>query len=387
MKYLNILFLISLPLDTFAKEPCKKITQALLELYPEHTKSIMVTRFENASNKHKFLRSFIPYYYKQVAKNADAIPAFKKARRTQGHIAGDAHVENFGFLTDNTGKGVMGLNDFDDVGESSLILDVMRLSQSASYMDKEMDHAKLLKAYVKGLNGESYEMSAYIKKLAQKSDDGGFTTKADFTVTDAGKKFNVKQAPTFATTPAQNKEIEQILKQKYGSDVVLHDTYRTMKESGGSAWGTRYHLLAEIKGEIHFIELKEAAGTGIVPELLSKTTGNKDRILGARDVFLGKNFDEKLDVISLENQTYQLRYKAAGNKSIDFGKVKSKERGQVIQDEFFILGQLHRKSLGADAKKIATYNKDLNSISAKDWQETLKFMRAKIKKAFDAANP
>ena len=357
-----------------------------MDLYPEHSKDIMLTRFEAARNKHKFLRSFIPYYYKEVYKSQAELPAFAKASKTSGHIVGDAHVENFGFLISNDGKSVLALNDFDDVAEAPLVLDVMRLSQSASYMDKELDHAKLIKSYVQGLKDSPHEYSGFIKKLAEKSKSGGHLSKADMTVVDGKKLFAVKQEPNFVTTEPQKKVLADLLKKKYGSNVQLHDSYGTMKVSGGSAYGQRYHLLAEIDGHEHFIELKEVMDTGVVPKLLTNQPGNTERILSARDVFLGKNFADKLDVVKFEDKTFQLRYKAAGNKSIDFGKVKPEDMKTVIQDEFYLLGQLHRKSLEANPVKVESYLKDINSISSKDWEETTKIMRKKIAKAFDAAN-
>jgi hypothetical protein len=58
---LNIIFLLLLSLPLQAK-PCKKVMTALLELYPEQSKKMLVTRIENAKNKHMFMRAFIPYY-------------------------------------------------------------------------------------------------------------------------------------------------------------------------------------------------------------------------------------------------------------------------------------------------------------------------------------
>jgi hypothetical protein len=385
MIYLKVLLLLSFSLSLQAK-PCKKITRALLDLYPEHTKDIMLTRFENAKDKHKFLRSFIPYYYQEIQKSSADIPAMAKASKTTGHIVGDAHVENFGYLISNEGKSVLALNDFDDVAQAPLVLDVMRLSQSASYMDKEIDQAKLLKAYLSGIKDSPYEYSDFIKNLGEKSKAGGHLSKAEVKVVGDSKLFAVKQEPNFVTNEAQKKMLSDLLKNKYGSKVTLHDSYRTMKESGGSAYGKRFHLLAEIDGQEHFIELKEVMDTGVVPKLLSREASNTDRILNARDVFLGKNFGDKLDVVTFENVNYQLRYKAAGNKSIDLAKVKPKQLPTVIQDEFYLLGQLHRKSLAANPAKVDAYVKDINSISAKEWEETLQFMRKKIRKAFDAAN-
>jgi hypothetical protein len=385
MVYLPVLLLLGFSFCVQAK-PCKKITRALLDLYPEHTKEIMLTRFENASNKHKFLRSFIPYYYQEIQKSASEIPALAKAGKTSGHIVGDAHVENFGYLVNNEGKSVLALNDFDDVAQAPLVLDVMRLSQSASYMDKEIDQAKLLKAYISGVKDSPHEYCDFIKRLGEKSKAGGHLSKAEMKIVGDRKLFAVKQEPNFVTSEAQKKILDGMLKKKYGSKAKLNDSYRTMKESGGSAYGKRYHLLAEINGQDHFIELKEVMDTGVVPKLLSQQATNTDRILNARDVFLGKNFADQLDVIKFEEMNFQLRFKAAGNKSIDLAKVQPENLATVIQDEFYLLGQLHRKSLGSNNAKIDNYLKDINSISTQEWDETLQFMRKKIRKAFDAAN-
>lgn len=357
-----------------------------MDLYPEHSKEIMISRFGKAKNKHKFLRSFIPYYYQEIHKSAADLAAFAKAARTTGHIVGDAHVENFGFLVGNDGKSILALNDFDDVAQAPLVLDVMRLSQSASYVDKEIDQTKLLNAYLLGLKDSPYEYSDFIKKLGEKSKSGGHLSKAEVKVVGDSKLFAVKQEPNFVTSESQKKMLSDLLKNKYGSNVKLHDSYRTMKESGGSAYGKRFHLLAEIDGQEHFIELKEVMDTGVVPKLQSIKTTNTDRILEARDVFLGKNFNNKLDVVKFEDVNFQLRYKASGNKSIDLAKVKPEELTAVIQDEFYLLGQLHRKSLAANPTKVDIYVKDFNSISSKEWHETIQFMRKKISKAFDAAN-
>ena len=110
------------------------------------------------------------------------------------------------------------------------------------------------------------------------------------------------------------------------------------------------------------------------------------RILTSRNVFLGDNFDMKLDVVKVEGKMFQLRFKSEGNKSIDFGKIKDKkEIHKVIEDEFFVLGQLHRKSLDNSPKKIQSYMQDLNSVSVDDWKESINLMKQKMKKAFKKA--
>lgn len=54
-----VLFVLTIPLSSHA-DPCKGGLKKLLELYTNQNKEMMITRLENASDKHKFLRSFIP---------------------------------------------------------------------------------------------------------------------------------------------------------------------------------------------------------------------------------------------------------------------------------------------------------------------------------------
>ena len=377
---LNLFILVLFSFQLQAK-PCKKITRALQDLYPHHTEGMILTRIENAKNEHKFMRGFILFYYQEAFEARKSIPVHGKMKNTTGHIVGDAHVENFGFLINNDGKPILALNDFDDVAEAPLYLDVLRLSHSASYME-DVTQAKLLAAYQKGLNNSPYEYSDFINKLKVKAEAGGIKCKADFAPTKEGLRFTVKGEPSFATSQIEQAEIQKVLKSKFGSKAVLHDSYRTMKESGGSAFGDRFHVLAEHDGNTHFIELKEVFDSGVVTQFAKKVP-NDQRILSSRDVFLGNKFNKKLDVVAFENKMYQLRFKSEGNKSIDFGKVKEIEIHQVIEDEFFLLGQLHRKSLDNSPIKIKSYVDDLNSVTVEEWEESVKIVKQKIKKAFD----
>ena len=177
-----------------------------------------------------------------------------------------------------------------------------------------------------------------------------------------------------------------MLTEKFGKNTKLHDAYQTMKESGGSAFGTRYHTLMEVDGEIHFVEFKEIMDGGVVPRWLPKNVTNEERILNARQTFLGNGFDQKLDVVKIDGKSFQLRFKAEGNKSIDVKKALETELPGVIEDEFYVLGQLHRKSLGNNPAQISDYLSDFDRVTTSEWEESVKLMKQKIKKAYDKGN-
>lgn len=381
---LNIFFLLLLSLPLQAK-PCKKVMTALLELYPEQSKKMLVTRIENAKNKHMFMRAFIPYYYEEAFALKESLPVYDKMKKHVGQIVGDAHVGNFGYMVNNDGKSVLVLNDFDDVAEAPLFLDVMRLSQSASYVD-DFKQAKLLEAYRKGVSGSGYEFSDFIQKLGAKAQKGGNKSKAEFTMTSAGPRFTAKSEPSKKIGPEIQTSLQSVFSEKFGKNAKLHDAYLTMKESGGSAFGTRYHALMEVEGEIHFVELKEIMDGGVVSHWLTKQVTNEERILNARQTFLGQGFDQKLDVVKVDGKTFQLRFKAEGNKSIDVKKALETELPGVIEDEFYILGQLHRKSLHNNPVEIKDYLTDFDRVTTSEWEESVKLMKQKIKKTYDKGN-
>ena len=346
---------------------------------------MLLTRIKNASDRHKFLRSFIPYYYKHAFELRDKLPVYHKLKKHTGQIAGDAHVENFGFIVNNDNRPVFTLNDFDDVAEAPLFLDVMRLSQSASYIG-DFKQKKLIEAYRQGLTGSVHKKSKYIKKLEEKSLKEGADGKAKFTKTPDGPRFAVKTEPATDATSEEVDMIRKIITNKYGTTARLHDSYSTMKLSGGSAFGKRYHGLIEYKDEMHIVEFKEILDGGVGGHWTNKSVTNEERVNKALETYLGGQLSNNLDVIKIEDKYYFLRLKLDGNESIDLNSVSKKELPLVIEDEFYLLGQLHRRSLGNNDQGVANYVADLNTVTPEDWEKSVEVMKKDIKKAYKKAN-
>lgn len=329
------------------------------------------------------MRAFIPYYYQEAFALKKSLPVYKKLKDFKGVVVGDAHVGNFGFVANNKGKPGLTLNDFDDVAEAPLFLDVMRLSQSASYM-VDRKQKKWIDAYKKGLEASPHEYSKYVQNLEKKAVAGGRNPKGEFTSTSDGLKFASRQEPATSIPPHLYPEIESSLKKKLGEDINIHDSYMTWKESGGSAFGTRYHILADVKGKPQFIELKEIQAPGVVPEWTGNPGNTADRITKARDVFMGKNFEEVLDVVQVGKKPYQLRFKAKGNRSIDIEPLKPGEAELVVEDEFYLLGSLHRRSLQKSGE-LTQYTNALNTVTTDDWVKSVVVMQERTKKGFKNA--
>lgn len=364
---------------------CDKALKELLAHYTEQNEKMMLTRIENASNKHKYIRSFIPSYYSTIHDVRESLPVFAKLKSHRGKIVGDAHVENFGYVVNNKGKVKFTMNDFDDTADAPFFLDVMKLSQSASYT-VDLNQAKLIEAYRKGIAGQAKDLAPYTRKLGEKAAKGGAASKAEFEISKKGKKkFIEKNEPYFAATKAEEKAVEKALNDKFKS-ATLHDLYRTSKESGGSAFGTRYHALVDIDKSTHFLEFKQINPGGVVEKWTTKKVTDEQRIRASMKTFYGNNFNDYLDVVKLDGKPYQVRFKLEGNKAIAMDKVPEEEIQSVIEDEFYLLGQLHRTSMGGTDKAVAAYSKDLDKVTIEDWEESLSIMKKEIKKKFNAVN-
>jgi len=370
----------------FRKEETKKeVITNILALYPEQSKEMLTIRLKNATDKHKFMRSFIPYYYAHVYDLTDFLPVHKKLKNFKGMLVGDAHVENFGFLINNKSQSVFSLNDFDDVITGPLYLDVMRLAQSASYVDKSLDVSKFLEAYKRGLKNEHHTFSDFLQKLQKQSELKGISYNEKIFDPKKGLKFLQKESGAEDLTLSDSKQLENILKQEFGQNIKLGDTYTYSKDSGGSAFNKRYRVLLEVEGTPHFIEFKQIKNSGVLPKLTGRRTeNNSKRILDARDLFLGIDFNEKLRLVKVGEYDFQIRFKHAGHQGIDFNEITEKEYLDVMVDEFNLLGQLHRKSMDEDM--IHAYIKEMNNLTTNDWNESISIIKNRMKNSFDLVN-
>jgi hypothetical protein len=383
MWIVTLLLIILYPNIAPAGTACKPALANLLKLYREQNREMMLTRIENATNKHKFLRSFIPYYYNRAHRLREVLPVYQRLHRHRGQIVGDAHVENFGFLVDNRGRPRLTMNDFDDTAEAPLFLDVLRLSQSASYVS-DVPKAAALEAYRQGLLNQQRPLSRYLRELQERASRGGLRSKADFEIRRGQVRFRERQRPSFDTTPAEVTALETALREKFPG-AALQDSYRTMKESGGSAFGTRYHALVQINGETQLVEFKEILSGGVLPPWSSRMPDG-DRVRRGQARVLGEEFDRNLDVVNLNGRAFQLRIKVRGNQSIDLSEVRGRDIPAVIQDEFYLLGQLHRNSLGGTDAGVSAYAADLARVSTDDWEASVRIMKREIRRVYDDVN-
>src|SRR5688500_5751506 len=95
--------------------------EELADLYPEQTPKFLEERIKAADAPFKFLRAFVPYYYRALKDKPADYPAFESLKSFEGWCAGDPHHENFGVMIDAESAAAFTLTDLDDSGPCPLV--------------------------------------------------------------------------------------------------------------------------------------------------------------------------------------------------------------------------------------------------------------------------
>jgi hypothetical protein len=357
-------------LASFAADPLRKKLQ---ELNPWLTPEQIETKIEDCESPFKFMRSFVSTYYDLIA---HGIPGhakrFGSLSTHQGWIMGDAHPENFGTLLNDRGKSTFTMNDLDDFSQGPLYLDFLRLISAVKLREDTVSIKSLLKAYQKGLSGETRDFSEATEKLLKKSEKKGLTVDPDL------------PDDAVALTAAEKAKVQKWVQDMLGDEFGFKDAYRRGREDGGSGGLQRIELLLAPKAKAHVpvdtvpVELKELTTPSTFPIQSGEIPSVEKRIDEGLDITLGRNASQIYRVVEWEGKKMLMRPRWDGNLSTKLKKLDVDEVENFIQDEAYVLGALHRKS----AKDRDAYLKAFSEYSESDWEEESDLVAKSIHKMF-----
>lgn len=312
-------------------------TDLISNFYHNQDKARIQSRIKATKNDpHKFLRSFPPYFYK-LTDELKLESILGDIYKHKSVIGGDIHVENFGIRKFKDEYRLL-VNDFDDLSEGNTILDLVRLLSSMKFTGHDVDKKftkKFLERYLEGAKGKKEHFS----KVTEKFFKDAKKTKSrvsDKKINIEEKKFIKKREPSFEMTKAEvsfwKKEISD-----YGE---LRDSYKYIKESGGSGGLDRYELLIEnSNGELIWIEIKEWDTPGINAGLGTKAPTYDKRL----SYVLKYDQPEILaNTFSYNKKTFFLREIHEGHIGLSLTEIKKKEMEDLYLDEAYALGAFHR---------------------------------------------
>lgn len=354
-----------------APQTCREM---LADFYPTQTPKFLDARINANEDFHSFFRAFSPVFYKKMLdENFGSL--FKSLEKYRGTIAGDLHVENFGFAIDDKGKVQFVVNDIDDATEGEIYYDVIRHFISAKTVDKKITWDEYFSAYQKGLKGESRDYSFYTEKGMH--DVAEVTEKYidKYVSFDGSFKFKKFKTPYRATTSVEETELVKALKAKFPK-IEIFDHYIRIKEDGGSAGLKRFQVLARVspKDKVQWLDIKESAISGYDKVFGPQAKENfENRMMAIKNNIYGNRFDESLDVLTIEKHPYSFRFVDQFASGVKLADIPEDDYSDVILDEAYVIGKMHQLSLKENAPEYARAWAEVNSSTLEERLVDLKF--------------
>ena len=323
--------------------------EQLTALYPDLTPQELQAKLDSTSDGFHFLRTFVPYYYAQVAQGPATLLPLRNALGSHGGwCVGDAHLENFGAVLDRRSHAIFTMNDLDDAGPCPLYADTLRFLTGALLNSTGTDLAPLLAAYRSGLQGESVPFSSEVQALLAASETGGTT----LPVHKLDGSAHLKRAAGDTETDAQEKqELQDTFNATFGSGTQLLDSFKTRKAGGGSGGLLRIEtLFSRAGGPLQGFEFKQMVQPGCFPLTTSPIPPLQERVARSISIEQGVDASPKYQTVQwgTPNLGFLIRPLWVGNQGIKLSDYPPTRIEGIARDEMRVLGSLHRKSMDPD---------------------------------------
>jgi len=370
-------FLLALPIDSnlFQKESdsfrapsseksAAKCIDIIASFYTIERNHLLKTRIAGVKNDlHLFYRSFPPLFYKMAA-DLKWEKQFKSVSNTVSVMAGDSHMENYG-LRFYQNELRLSVNDFDDVTQGPVFLDVLRLFGSANLAGVDVDEKLIedvLKSYRKGLKAKDWTYSESVEKLFKKAGKANALDKKD--VDSKTGKFIAKKTPATEIEKADLAKWAEVMKDTGD----IKDSYLYIKQTGGSAGLNRFQFLVEKDGKLSWIEAKEwtRPSYNTATEIKEPSASKRFEMISTYDQ---PEFSPKIAAVN--GKTFLLRQVDDRQKGISLVDLNSKQMEDVLNDEAYALGIFHRTFLSNAKDFESAIEKDVVAADIKSFVESL----------------
>lgn len=311
----------------------------LRKTYSHLSDDLFEKKFQNSlKSPLLFMRSFVNTYYYDSAflgNSVKLIPCF-----------GDAHPENFGFLSFGQ-KQRYTFNDLDDSGACPFELDVLRYFSSLSLYEEDQGLVQqAIQSYVDVFSGTApVELMDSMNKSLEKK------TKKILKKYSLDLKFLLTPAMSVLDDVQKTQMITQLKTLKSERQWRVLDIVQVDKNSGGSAGLLRYWLLVEdMNGKQDILELKELTKPGVefgpwsekVPfklERLKKDLWNESPEIYHQESLNGKNF--------------LLRSRSKDDFNLE--KLTMEQKGHLYQVQASILALHHRNHVKSEKEELKAW--------------------------------
>lgn len=336
MKYLLVALLLSSSCSSFRSPSSdteletvsfrnKKLEKKFLRAsYAHLDEATFETKFQLSLERPLlFYRSYVNSFYSETQ--------IKGHLNTAGTCMGDAHPENFGFISFNKIPYYV-FNDIDDSGNCPIGLDVLRYFAALKLTDIS-DHdfeklAHLFEAYAAGNKQEKFNFKlpdlirANEKNLKKNTDGDKFLSRENLEPLGKSEKQRI---------------ITALKGQVPGLEILDIASYT--KSDGGSGGLKRYWLIVKsANGHRELIEFKEQVSPAV-----AWTGVQQDPARSATPQFIWGTFPDYYGYVYFDQTLFLTRTRA--DDFIDLGKLNAEDRFKLLSYQVFIMAKFHQSRL------------------------------------------
>lgn len=277
-----------------------------------------------------------------------------------GKVIEDSHMENFLFAENQQGKTIFTAYNINNLSNGFYHNDILAHLVSIRQVDRKLDWSMYFESYKKGFYLENKPFSFYIEKgieEARSQREVYF-----FSNVQIEKPFKFKKNHTSIERNKLNK-VKKLLGIKF-PDLEIFDSYELNKSVGRYEEIKSMQLLVRLKPyeKIRWIDITEARESA---EL------NKSDLNDFNFFKLNILFDDKIFVVSDAELM---------GPTLDLKKFHTDEYLDIAIDQAYVLGTIHRKSLG---KNSAEYIKALSLVESSQIEETVIMLKFKLRDMLD----
>jgi hypothetical protein len=309
-------------------------------------------------------------FYKKI--KSEKLAMFDQVSTYKGIIATNPYTENFGFVIDDTKKTKLGLIDSSEASKGVLFHDVLAHLVSAKILSQNISWFDYFEAYKQGLKNEAHTNSFYIEKgLESALYDSENFLEANMT-NETPFLFTNLKTNCHSVDATEKKQIETALK-GIQPKIEFFDLCLSNDKK------LTYQALVRVRPQekIRWISLKEVKN------------GDYDRVFNSEALLpaakrlelikaniYGHQLNESLSGVNVEKNYYAIESAEQFSSHIDFEQIPADDYKDIILDEAYALGVIHRNSLGEQRND---YMKAWATIPASMIDEKISDLKNKMK--------
>lgn len=310
--------------------------------------------------------------YKNLEDSSIFAP-FQKVINFKGTIIGNPHVESFGYIVDDKGRPFFSLREFPDATEGSFVHDVLVHLVSAKTADKKITWINYFDAYKSGLQDQPHVYSYYVEKGLDEAEAETQKAFEENVSSDFPFEFTKLKSTNHHPDITGRNVIQSGLKKKFPK-IQFFDLY------AGNIDKKSYQILVRMRPQdkIQWLEINESS-TCDYDQTFNQETKSipfEKRFELIRNVVFDGRLNKSLDSVLIDKKYFSMKFSDQFSARLLLGQIPSDDYQDVIYDEAYTLGKIHRRSL---REKTDEYIKALATIPGAVVDEKMIELKYKLK--------